>query len=117
MSVTSMPVRWGTVAQAVKEFGVGESTLRRWISDGRVRFERVGPRLLRVDLDSLAYGGKFGSQLTAALATLDHSDVEALAHVVEKISAATNGNAFAFEFVWRTIGGVARAQAKATARA
>lgn len=34
--------------------GVSTKTIRRWISDGRITGYRMGPRLIRVDLDELA---------------------------------------------------------------
>jgi len=33
--------------------GVHHSTIRRWISDGRLTGYRFGPRLIKVDLDEL----------------------------------------------------------------
>lgn len=34
--------------------GVSTKTIRRWIADGRLTGYRMGPRLIRVDLDELA---------------------------------------------------------------
>ena len=34
--------------------GVSTKTIRRWISDVRITGYRMGPRLIRVDLDELA---------------------------------------------------------------
>ncbi len=39
--------------QAAQFFGVDVRTVRRWISDGRLVAYRVGPRLIRVDRDSV----------------------------------------------------------------
>lgn len=41
------------VPAAAHLVGVSESTIRRWISDGLISAERVGPRLLRVHRSSL----------------------------------------------------------------
>lgn len=46
-----------TLKQAAEWYGVSERTLRRRISEGRLRAYRVGPRSIRVsveDLDELA---------------------------------------------------------------
>lgn len=45
--------RWGSVDQAATEWLVSKKTVRRWISNGTVYAERIGPRRIRVDLDSL----------------------------------------------------------------
>ncbi|MFE1663427.1 helix-turn-helix domain-containing protein [Microbacterium sp. P02] len=42
-----------TVQQAAEEWQVDPKTVRRWIAAGIVSAERVGPRLIRVDLNSL----------------------------------------------------------------
>ncbi len=42
-----------SVQTAATHFGVSEQTIRRWAHEGRLTAERVGPRLLRVDLESL----------------------------------------------------------------
>lgn len=34
--------------------GVHPKTIRRWIAEGRITGYRMGPRLVRVDLDELA---------------------------------------------------------------
>lgn len=44
---------WGTVQDAADRKKVSRKTIRRWISEGRIDAERVGPRLIRVDLDSV----------------------------------------------------------------
>ncbi|KAA9133946.1 helix-turn-helix domain-containing protein [Microbacterium caowuchunii] len=38
---------------AAAEFGIHVDTVRRLISRGDIYAERIGPRLIRVDLDSL----------------------------------------------------------------
>lgn len=45
--------RWGTIAQAAAEQGVHPDTVRKMIQRGEMHAERVGPRRIRVDLDSL----------------------------------------------------------------
>lgn len=42
-----------TIAQAAEHANVSTKTIRRWISQGLVEAERVGPRLIRVNLASL----------------------------------------------------------------
>jgi excisionase family DNA binding protein len=44
---------WKTPAQAAEHFGVSTKTVRRWIDDGIVYAERIGPRLIRVDIASM----------------------------------------------------------------
>ena len=41
------------IAKAAEYADVHPMTMRRWISAGRVRAYRVGPRLLKVDLNEL----------------------------------------------------------------
>jgi excisionase family DNA binding protein len=43
--------RWVSVRDAAAELGVAEWTVRRWVHAGRVPGKRIGPRLLRVDMD------------------------------------------------------------------
>ena len=45
--------RFATVAQAAEEFGVCDRTIRRYIASGRVAGYRLGPRMVRVDLDEI----------------------------------------------------------------
>ena len=44
---------WGTVAEAATILSVSEKTIRRRIIDGTIDARRFGPRLIRVDLESL----------------------------------------------------------------
>lgn len=58
----SLSHRGATVKDAAEYFQVSTKTIRRWISAGVISAERVGPHLIRVDLDSitttpLQYGG------------------------------------------------------------
>lgn len=45
--------RLGSIQQAAIEADVCDKTVRRWISQGRLTAYRVGPRLIKVDLDEL----------------------------------------------------------------
>ena len=49
MSLTKQP---GTVQEAADYLKVSTKTIRRYISQGLVEAERVGPRLIRVNLAS-----------------------------------------------------------------
>jgi excisionase family DNA binding protein len=42
-----------TIKQTAAYFGTDPKTIRRWIADGRLIAYRVGPRLIRVDRDSI----------------------------------------------------------------
>jgi excisionase family DNA binding protein len=42
-----------SIRQAADWLGVDPKTIRRWISQGRLEAVRIGPRLIRVDRDSL----------------------------------------------------------------
>lgn len=53
-----------TLAEAANTYGVSVKTIRRRISDGTVTGYRVGPRLIRVDLNELE------SALTIAIPTV-----------------------------------------------
>ncbi|MBN7792517.1 helix-turn-helix transcriptional regulator [Microbacterium esteraromaticum] len=54
---TSTPSRsltgWATMNQAAAALGVSRDTIRRMIERGEVYAERIGPRLVRVDLSSI----------------------------------------------------------------
>lgn len=45
--------RPASIAEAAEHIGTSERTVRRYIADGRLTGYRVGPRLIRVDLDEL----------------------------------------------------------------
>ncbi|MFL0579658.1 helix-turn-helix domain-containing protein [Dietzia sp. 179-F 9C3 NHS] len=45
--------RLSSITDAAVEYGVHHSTIRRYISAGRITGYRFGPRMLRVDLDEL----------------------------------------------------------------
>ena len=42
-----------SIAAAADHYGVSQQTVRRWIASGRITADRVGPRLIRVDLDEI----------------------------------------------------------------
>lgn len=44
---------WATMNQAAAALGVSRDTIRRMIARGEVYAERIGPRLVRVDLGSI----------------------------------------------------------------
>lgn len=44
---------WCTISQAATALGVSRDTIRRMITRGEVYAERIGPRLVRVDLGSV----------------------------------------------------------------
>jgi excisionase family DNA binding protein len=44
---------WVSLADAAEHVGVTTRTLRRWIAAGTLPAYRVGPRLVRVNLDDL----------------------------------------------------------------
>jgi excisionase family DNA binding protein len=45
--------RMGTAAAAAEQVPCSEKTIRRYIAAGRLHGYRVGPRMIRVDLDEL----------------------------------------------------------------
>ena len=45
--------RYGSIDAAAEVLGVNPRTIRRMISSGQIRGYRVGPRLIRVDLNEL----------------------------------------------------------------
>ena len=42
-----------SIAAAADHYGVSRQTVRRWIASGKITAHRVGPRLIRVDLDEI----------------------------------------------------------------
>lgn len=42
-----------SIKQGAEWLGVSDKTIRRYISQGRLKAVRVGPRLIRIDRDSL----------------------------------------------------------------
>ncbi|MFC4137138.1 MULTISPECIES: DNA-binding protein [unclassified Microbacterium] len=55
--------RWGTISDAAVEATVSAKTIRRQIAAGVIYAERISPRRIRVDLDSIS-----GRALTIAKA-------------------------------------------------
>lgn len=51
-AIDELPAR-PTIRQSADAFQVSEKTMRKWIREGRVKAYRVGPRLVRVDRESL----------------------------------------------------------------
>jgi excisionase family DNA binding protein len=47
------PQRLTSVENAAHYADVGTRTIRRWIANGRLRAYRVGPRLVKIDLDDV----------------------------------------------------------------
>ncbi|WP_264078181.1 helix-turn-helix domain-containing protein [Mycobacterium stomatepiae] len=43
-----------SIQRTAKYFDVDERTVRRWIANGRLTATRIGPRLIRVDRDSIS---------------------------------------------------------------
>ena len=50
-------VRWISMEDAAKYLGVSVKTVRRRIADGTVAAQKIGPRLIRVDANSLQSAG------------------------------------------------------------
>lgn len=48
-----MSRRWSDIPGAAEHSGVATSTIRRYIRQGQITGYRLGPRLVRVDLDEL----------------------------------------------------------------
>jgi excisionase family DNA binding protein len=42
-----------SIAAAADHYGVSRQTVRRWIASGKITAYRVGPRLIRVDLEEI----------------------------------------------------------------
>ena len=51
------PTNWGTIQDAADLWKVSVKTIRRRIADNSIDAMRVGPRLIRVDLNSLDSAG------------------------------------------------------------
>jgi len=59
MNAAKAPARqWLSIADAADRLGVSTKTIRRYIAAGTIRAERVGPRLIRIDVASLDALGK-----------------------------------------------------------
>ena len=42
-----------SVRNAAEQYGIAESTLRRWMATGKVETVKIGPRLVRIPIASL----------------------------------------------------------------
>lgn len=42
-----------SVAAAAEHYEVSRQTVRRWIASGKITAHRVGPRLIRIDLEEI----------------------------------------------------------------
>jgi excisionase family DNA binding protein len=45
--------RYISIAEAADQLGVDPLTIRRWIAHGKINAYRVGPKLVRLDLDEV----------------------------------------------------------------
>ena len=52
-TINNQPRRWASLTAGAEHIGVSDKTMRRMIASGRVTGYRVGPRLIRVDLNEL----------------------------------------------------------------
>jgi excisionase family DNA binding protein len=52
--MSSIAPRSGTIQEAATAYGVSPQTIRRWIRSGILEAHRIGPRLIRVNFESLA---------------------------------------------------------------
>ena len=52
MNKTPMPARL-SIQHAAEYLGVHSKTVRRYIAEGRLKAVRIGPRLIRIDRESL----------------------------------------------------------------
>lgn len=50
--------KWGTIQQAADLYQVSTKTIRRMIARGQINAQRFGPRLIRVDINSLDQAGR-----------------------------------------------------------
>ncbi|MEI3866640.1 helix-turn-helix domain-containing protein [Microbacterium sp. CCNWLW134] len=54
MATTAVAQSWGTIQDAAEMFKLSDDTIRRMISRGEIEAKRFGPRLIRVNLQSIA---------------------------------------------------------------
>ncbi len=52
MTLNELP-RHPSIQESAAYLGVDPKTIRRWISQGRITAHRIGPRLIRIERDSL----------------------------------------------------------------
>lgn len=48
-----LPAELATIADAADRLKVDRKTVRRWIAEGILTAYRIGPQLVRIDLDSI----------------------------------------------------------------
>lgn len=49
---------WGSIDEAAVHLGVSTKTIRRMIARNEIEAKRFGPRLIRVNLDSIGKAGR-----------------------------------------------------------
>lgn len=49
---------WGSIEEAARYLGVSNRTIRRRITDGTIKAQKFGPRLIRVDMTSIDENGR-----------------------------------------------------------
>jgi excisionase family DNA binding protein len=55
------PAAAPSIRQAAEFHGVDQKTIRRWIAQGRLTAQRIGPRLIRLDREEiLSLGRRIG---------------------------------------------------------
>lgn len=52
-SMTPKIRRWASLSEAADYLGTSERSIRRYVSAGRLRGYRVGPRLIKLDLNEV----------------------------------------------------------------
>ena len=57
--------KYATIREAAERYNISQTTVRRYIANGRITGHRLGPRLIRVDLDQVERE-LFGDNGTAA---------------------------------------------------
>ena len=58
MADVTAPTDWGTIPQAAERLSVSVKTIRRMITAGQIEARRFGPRLIRVNIATLANAGR-----------------------------------------------------------
>lgn len=58
MATNDEPPVWGTVQEAADAYRLSPDTVRRMITRGEIEARRFGPRLIRVNLGSIATAGQ-----------------------------------------------------------
>ncbi|UGQ39380.1 helix-turn-helix transcriptional regulator [Rhodococcus aetherivorans] len=53
MCVCDAEKKYVTVAEVAEQYSVSQLTVRRWIEAGKISAVKFGPKLVRVDLDSI----------------------------------------------------------------